>query len=148
MKQKLIVHIIILLFTLMYSAEVAAEKTSLDRDDFYSVLDDYAIFYGEIFEDGIGEIDDGNSFLNMLPEFKASDILKSFNNGEIAFTPKQLLDYFLRLLLGEVYSAAKLMALILAMAVLSSYLSGLKCIYRSLLCLLYSNRRNSGNCVL
>lgn len=126
MKQKLIVHIIILLFTLMYSAEVAAEKTSLDRDDFYSVLDDYAAFYGEIFEDGIDEIEGGNSFLNMLPEFKASDILKSFNNGEVAFTPKQLLDYFLRLLLGEVYSSAKLMALILAMAVLSSYLSGLK----------------------
>ena len=123
MKQKLILHIIILLFILMYSAEVVAEKTSADRD---SVLDDYAVFYGEIFEDGIGEIEDGNSFLNMLPEFKASDILKSFNNGEVAFTPKQLLEYFLRLLLGEVYSAAKLMAVILAMAVLSSYLSGLK----------------------
>lgn len=126
MKRKLIVHIIILVFILICGEKVAAEKSAVDKEDFNSVLDDYAVFYGDIFENGIYELENGNSFLNMLPDFKASDILKGFNKGELAITPKQLYDYLLRLLLAEVYSAAKLMAVILAMSVLSSYLSGLK----------------------
>ena len=126
MKRKLIVHIVILVFILICGEKVTAEKSVVDKEDFNSVLDDYAVFYGDIFENGIYELENGNSFLNMLPDFKASDILKGFNKGELAITPKQLYDYLLRLLLAEVYSAAKLMAIILAMSVLSSYLSGLK----------------------
>ncbi len=98
---------------------VYAEQT----DDTQSLLDEYSDLYGGIFDE---KLDASGVFDGILPEFSAKDILKQLNSGDISLAPPEVLQYILRLLLGEVYDGAKLMALVLAMSVLSSYLSGLK----------------------
>lgn len=82
------------------------------------ILDEYAAFYGEIFDDNIPS--DG------IPDFNSSDILRELNSGEISLSPKVALEYILKLLMGEVMSGARLLAVVLALSVLCSYLSGLK----------------------
>ena len=98
---------------------VYAEQT----DDTQSLLDEYSDLYGGIFDE---KLDASGVFDGIVPEFSAKDILKQLNSGDISLAPSEVLRYILRLLLGEVYDGAKLMALVLAMSVLSSYLSGLK----------------------
>lgn len=98
---------------------VYAEQT----DDTQSLLDEYSDLYGGIFDE---KLDASGVFDGIVPEFSAKDILKQLNSGDLSLAPSEVLRYILRLLLGEVYDGAKLMALVLAMSVLSSYLSGLK----------------------
>lgn len=92
-------------------------------DDTQPLLDEYSDLYGGIFDE---KLDASGVFDGIVPEFSAKDILKQLNSGDISLAPSEVLRYILRLLLGEVYDGAKLMALVLAMSVLSSYLSGLK----------------------
>ena len=92
-------------------------------DDTQPLLDEYSDLYGGIFDE---KLDASGVFDGIVPEFSAKDILKQLNSGDISLAPSEVLQYILRLLLGEVYDGAKLMALVLAMSVLSSYLSGLK----------------------
>lgn len=92
-------------------------------DDTKPLLDEYSDLYGGIFDE---KLDASGVFDGIVPEFSAKDILKQLNSGDISLAPSEVLRYILRLLLGEVYDGAKLMALVLAMSVLSSYLSGLK----------------------
>lgn len=92
-------------------------------DDTQPLLDEYSDLYGGIFDE---KLDASGVFDGIVPEFSAKDILKQLNSGDISLAPSEVLSYILRLLLGEVYDGAKLMALVLAMSVLSSYLSGLK----------------------
>ena len=109
--------------------------------DTESVLSDYSDIYGEMFENQLGA---SGAFSDIVPDFNASfkyseeeimkefwsyeidDILKQLNSGDFSVSPRELVQYILKLLLGEVYDGARLMALVLAMSVLSSYLSGLK----------------------
>lgn len=92
-------------------------------DDTQPLLDEYSDLYGGIFDE---KLDASGVFDGIVPEFSAKDILKQLNSGDLSLAPSEVLQYILRLLLGEVYDGAKLMALVLAMSVLSSYLSGLK----------------------
>lgn len=92
-------------------------------DDTQPLLDEYSDLYGGIFDE---KLDASGVFDGIVPEFSAKDILRQLNSGDISLAPSEVLRYILRLLLGEVYDGAKLMALVLAMSVLSSYLSGLK----------------------
>lgn len=92
-------------------------------DDTQPLLDEYSDLYGDIFDE---KLDASGVFDGIVPEFSAKDILKQLNSGDISLAPSEVLRHILRLLLGEVYDGAKLMALVLAMSVLSSYLSGLK----------------------
>lgn len=104
---------------IMMCQNVYAEQT----DDTQSLLNEYSDLYGGIFDE---KLDASGVFDGIVPEFSAKDILKQLNSGDISLAPSEVLRYILRLLLGEVYDGAKLMALVLAMSVLSSYLSGLK----------------------
>ena len=84
------------------------------------LLDEYAETYGGIFEKG------QNIFLNLVPEFSMTEMLKSLNKGDLSFSPAEILKGIWKLMLGEVYSGTKLMAIVLVMSVMSSYLTGLK----------------------
>ncbi len=88
------------------------------------LLDEYAGLYGEVFEKGIEGTE--NSFLEIVPEFNPTELLKELNSGNISISVKELLIYLLKMLSDEVYVSLKLMAVVLALAVLSSYLSELK----------------------
>lgn len=84
-----------------------------------TILDEYAEFYGN-------KIDKELDGIEGVPEFSSDEIIRELNSGRLSLTPKAALEYMLKLLLGEVTKSARLLAVVLAMAVLCSYLSGLK----------------------
>ncbi len=95
-----------------------------DSTDTSKILNEYAEVYGDIFTDGIESLDDG--FLGKNYEFDAKSILKDLNSGRLFADEREIINLLLKILLDEVLISAKLMAIVLAMAVLSSYLSELK----------------------
>lgn len=113
--------VLLIIIILMCPMPSSAEETSTE-----GILNSYSEMYGDIFEEGLNSIEGENVFLNTIPDFSPHDILKRLNSGEFVISAKELTTYVLRLLLGEVYDSAKLMAIILVLAVLCSYLSSLK----------------------
>ena len=118
-------------------------------DETRQTLSEYVDFYGDIFENGINDLEDKNMFSDAIDDFNIKSIMNKLNSGELSVSPSGILNTIIRLLLGEVYSAAGLMATVLAVSVLGSYLQGLKdgcelCI----LCLLYRGSRRNGGGVL
>lgn len=106
---------LLVLFILM-PRNVYADATKL--------LDEYADLYGEVFEKGISGAE--NSFMEIMPDFNPKQLLRDINSGNISISLKDILKYLLKLLLDEIYAGIKLMAIVLTMSVLSSYLSELK----------------------
>lgn len=100
---------IVLMIFLVWARPVYGEE--------YGLIDEYSKSYGELFDKNMQEI---------VPNFNSEEILKGLNSGELSLSPKKILEYTINAFLGEVGSAAKLLAIVLVMAVLCSYLSGLK----------------------
>ena len=113
--------VLLIIIILMCPMPSSAEETSTE-----GILNSYSEMYGDVFEEGLNSIEGENVFLNTIPDFSPHDILRRLNSGEFVISAKELTTYVLRLLLGEVYDSAKLMAIILVLAVLCSYLSSLK----------------------
>ena len=103
-----------LLITILIMSVFLTAKAEEDID----LLDSYAKEYSAAVEKGIEGIE--------IPGFDTEEILKELNSGKLSYTPKEILEYILKILLGEVAENAKLLAIVLALSVLSSYLSGLK----------------------
>ncbi len=113
--------LLIILILLAPSAAYAADETATEE-----ILSSYTELYGYIFEESLDRIDGDNMFLDTIPEFNPKDIMNRLNSGEFVISAKELTSYILRLLLGEVYDSARLLAIILALSILCSYLSSLK----------------------
>lgn len=94
-----------------------------DMTDYDGLLDEYSNLYGEVFDDFTSSSDE-NLFLSMSGNFTPSELLKELNKGNLPLDGSKLLRGLLKLMFGEVYSGAKLMAIILATSLLSSYLGG------------------------
>ena len=101
--------LLVLAVLMMWFLPVSAETDEL--------RDSYSEMYGERFDDNMPKD---------VPSFSSEEILKELNSGDLSITPKAALEYVAKLLLGEVVSNAKLLAVVLALSVLCSYLSGLK----------------------
>ncbi len=111
---KKIIFLLILFVTVQSAAYADAAQ----------LLDEYASLYGEVFEEGLKGAE--NSFHEIVPEINPKELLRELNSGNISISVKEFLMYLLKALLGEIYAGLKLMAVVLALAVLSSYLSELK----------------------
>ncbi len=114
MRKKLLIIIFSIVIILSFGKNVYGEDVK------EMLLDGYAETYGDIFEEK------QNIFLNIAPEISMTDMLKSLNKGELSFSPVDILKGIWKLILGEIYSGTKLMAIVLIMSVLSSYLTELK----------------------
>ncbi len=97
-----------------------------EMDTTKELLDEYTGFYGDIFEKAIRDLDLGDSFLELVPRFRAKDIFGQLTEGKLEISVSELFRGILKFLLGEVYQSMKLLALVLAASVLCSYLTGVK----------------------
>ncbi len=113
------------LFLIFCMAELPANAKGEDATAEEQMLDEYAKFYGDIFKENLEEagIED---FFEFAPELDAEEIIKQLNSGKLNLSAGEVLKYLLKMLLGEVYSGIRLIAIILALSILSSYLGGLK----------------------
>lgn len=113
--EKLMLRCFALLAVLLLACTgVAAEEQEEAASE---ILNEYAEFYGDVFN---GAVVDG------IPNFDPAEILKGLNMGKFPYTVKEAGEYVLKLLLGEVYSEMRLLVTVLALSILSAYLSGLK----------------------
>lgn len=108
--------IVILIMLLLLSIQVYGETSDAEN-----LLDNYAASYGNALTDGIDNADN-NMFRDIVGDYTLSDVIKQINNGEIPLSPWELVKIIFKLLLGEVLTGAKLMALIVLVAILGSYL--------------------------
>lgn len=113
------------LFLIFCMAELPVNAKGEDTTAEEQMLDEYAKFYGDIFEKNLEEVGI-EDFFEFVPELDAEEIIKQLNSGKLNLSVGQVLKYLLKMLLGEVYSGARLIAIVLALSILSSYLGGLK----------------------
>ncbi len=90
------------------------------------LLEEYSEMYGDVFEKTIRDLELGDSFLELIPDFRVRDIFQGLNEGKLELSVSDLLRGIVKLLLGEVYGSTKLLITVLAASVLCSYLTGLK----------------------
>ena len=90
---------------------ISLENNVYGEDEKQILLDEYAETFGEVFEEG------QNVFLNLVPDFSMTEMLKSLNKGELSISPVDILKGLWKLILGEVYSGTKLMTIVLVMSV-------------------------------
>ncbi len=122
MKKQLLLIIAIIFLTLLCRGVYATEESGETQ----TLLNEYASFYGSILQSGIEDANDASDIISDIPDFSAEEIIKQLNTGELKTTPREVLEYLLRILLGEVYTGFRLLAIVLALSVLSTYLGGLK----------------------
>ncbi|MEE1013064.1 MAG: stage III sporulation protein AE [Clostridia bacterium] len=115
----------VLLLVLSFPGIVRAEGSESEKmtDEMLSA---YTEFYGDIFADGMDSLETGEAFLELLPDKEPKELLGKLVRGEVEVSLSNILQTLLRLLLKEVYSSLKVMVLIVALAVLCSYLTGLQ----------------------
>lgn len=103
------------LIVIVLTVKCVSAETAINTGE---ILDEYALLYGEFFNDNLPT--------ESMPDFDAGEILKELNKGELLFSPSDAFKYVLKILFDEVINGAKLLAIVLALSVLCSYLSGLK----------------------
>ena len=119
MKKKIVcIFFLIILFPVLIHAETKMEYDKL--------LDEYTELYGDIFENGIDEIDIDGNFKNLTNDINIKEIFSDLVSGKIEISIQELLNIIVKRLSGEIYISLKTMALIVAISVLSSYLTGLQ----------------------
>ncbi len=98
------------------SAKAAAAADAADE-----IIDGYVKSYGDEIESGISSLD-GAETEKAVPGFSAGEILSGLANGENVFSVREICSRGAALLAGEVRDTLKLMVLILALSVMSTYL--------------------------
>ncbi len=98
------------------SAKAAAAADAADE-----IIDGYVKSYGDEIESGISSLD-GAETEKAVPGFSAGEILSGLAKGENVFSVREICSRGAALLAGEVRDTLKLMVLILALSVMSTYL--------------------------
>lgn len=115
----------VLLLVLFSPGIVRAEGSESEKMT-EEMLSAYTEFYGDIFADGMDSLETDEAFAKLLPDRNPKELLRRLVRGEVEVSFSSMLQTLLRLLLKEVYSSLKVMVLIVALAVLCSYLTGLQ----------------------
>ncbi len=86
------------------------------------IMDEYVSIYSTELEKAW---DESSDIEKIIPDFSAEDIIRKTVSGKSIFDIKALFERLLALLFGEIRSVVKIMVYILALSVLTAYLSAL-----------------------
>lgn len=89
--------------------------------DVSGILEEYTDYYGDLITDGLEKTED-----NPLAGLSVKDLMKKIINGEAVFSLSDLWDWLIKIIAGEVYDCVRLLALIVIISVLCSYITGLR----------------------
>ena len=119
MKKKVIcIFFLIVLLPCLVHGEV--------KNEYDKLMSEYTELYGNIFENGINEIDVKGNFKDLTNDISIKEIFSDLVSGKIEISMQELLNIIIKKLSGEIYICLKTMALIIAISILSSYLTGLQ----------------------
>lgn len=114
---------IFLFFLILWPHTVAAQEEADAVSQ--EVLDEFAVLYGGQIQEGVQQLE-GAGIDALIPNFQADQILRQLTAGQLDLSISGILNSGLHLLLGEVYRSLKILALVLALSVLCSYLTNLR----------------------
>ncbi len=117
MKKCIKVLLIIFLLTINCFADSA--------DDSFNIIDEYIEIYGEEIQQGM-DGSGGSNLSENFPAFSVDKLLSDVSRGKNIFSIKSILVKISGLLFGEIRRTLKLMLLILSVAILNTYLSGMQ----------------------
>ncbi len=122
-KRWMILGILFLLLPgLGYTTEAKTEAETAEK----GLLDAYVDFYGTQFEEELEQPSFAEAFEALYPSFRPKEFLARVIAGELNLSISNLFEILIQVLLREVYNGVRWMALILALIILSAYLTNLK----------------------
>ena len=121
---KKVVFAVIVVFICTFS--VCAE----DSADAQGILDEYARIYGKEISQVTDEIENVD-FDDFIPEFQAENIISDIASGKTVFSVTAILEKGLAVLFGEMKSTVRLLVVIIAISILSTYLINIQGSFQS-----------------
>lgn len=116
------IFIFTLFIAIIFSYTVFAEE----NNDYDNLLNEYIELYGDIFEKEIDNVGITNSFSELTKDTSIKELFSHIVSGKIEISVIELLTVFVKKILGEIFVSLKAMALIIGIALLCSYLTGLQ----------------------
>lgn len=120
--QRIRILFIIICVLFICSTEVYG---STSQEEIENIMSEYTGFYGDIFDDEISKTNLNQVFNQLIPTFDIKSLFISLIKGEAEISFPKLFDFILKILLAEIYSCLKLMALTVALTILASYITNL-----------------------
>lgn len=111
----------IILITLSAPVCAADEETDATTD---GIINEYSNFYGEQLQDAWNDLYSDIS-PNLPADLDISQLITSIAKGDLGFNVTDILNWLIKAFANEVYASVKLLTLVLALAVVSSYLTNL-----------------------
>ena len=112
---KKLVFIFVLIIEIFSVASAEEEK----------IIEEYVSIYSSELDKATYEGDAKESVAALIPDFDTEDIMKKSVSGEGLFNIKELINRILSLLFGEIQSVLKIMVYVMALSILTAYLSAL-----------------------
>ena len=113
---------IVLLLLITLSAPVCAADEETDATD--GIINEYSDFYGERLQEAWNDLYTDIS-PNLPADLDISQLIASIAKGDLGFNVTDILNWLIKAFANEVYASVKLLTLVLALAVVSSYLTNL-----------------------
>ena len=113
---------IVLLLLITLSAPVCAADEETDATD--GIINEYSDFYGERLQEAWNDLYSDIS-PNLPADLDISQLIASIAKGDLGFNVTDILNWLIKAFANEVYASVKLLTLVLALAVVSSYLTNL-----------------------
>ncbi|HIW57396.1 MAG TPA: stage III sporulation protein AE [Firmicutes bacterium] len=111
----------IILITLSAPVCAADDETDATTD---GIINEYSNFYGEQLQDAWNDLYSDIS-PNLPADLDISQLIASIAKGDLGFNVTDILNWLIKAFANEVYASVKLLTLVLALAVVSSYLTNL-----------------------
>ncbi|MBE7011560.1 MAG: stage III sporulation protein AE [Ruminococcaceae bacterium] len=89
------------------------------------IIDEYISIYSSEFDDVVAEYDVDESVRSIVPEFDAEKMIRKTMSGDSIFDIKSIFTRLLSLLFGEIRNVLKIMLYVIAISILTAYLSAL-----------------------
>ncbi len=117
-KKAVFIFILIVMIPCLVHGEMKSEYDKL--------MSEYTELYGNVFVNGIDEIGLHEDFKDLTDDISIKELFSDLVSGKIEISVSELLNTIIKRLSGEIYISLKTMALIVAISILSSYLTGLQ----------------------
>ncbi len=118
--------IIIIIAAIIVSTQSVCFASNDSKDISDKILAEYADLYGNSIDSGLNRLEGGNPLESISENLNTKELFNRILSGNLNFSPKKAIHFLVKLIMGEVYSCIKLMALITALTVMCSYLTGLQ----------------------
>lgn len=89
------------------------------------IIDEYVSIYSSELDDAVASGNAAENIAELIPDFSVEDIIRKSVSGKSLFDVREILNKLLELLFGEIQNVLKIMLYVMAISVMTAYLSAL-----------------------